>query len=84
MTPTLAVLAFLVIVAVYVRTRLSAVVLYEYERGLLYVYGRYVSLLEPGQHWMWTGARLVTRVDMRPRIAGVPGTGSADRRRDRG
>lgn len=41
-------------------------IIYEYERGLLYHDGRFVSLLEPGayRHWRWQNVR-ITKVSLR-------------------
>src|SRR5436309_6751829 len=40
---------------------LGAVTIYEYERGLLYVHGRFHSVLEPGRYYLWpfTGRKIV-------------------------
>lgn len=66
-------LLVLAIAGLYVRARLRRTTVFEYERGLLYVGGRFRSLLDPGQYWIWTPSRTVTKVDARPRIAAVPG-----------
>lgn len=63
----------LAIAALYVRGQRRKITVFEFERGLLYVGGKFRSLLEPGQYWIWTPSRTVTKVDVRPRIAAVPG-----------
>jgi len=73
MTQTLLVLLILAILGLFVRARLRKITIFEYERGLLYTAGKFRSLLEPGQYWIWTPTRAVTKVDVRPRIASVPG-----------
>jgi regulator of protease activity HflC (stomatin/prohibitin superfamily) len=73
MTQLLVTLLVLAIVGLFVRARLRKVTIFEFERGLLYTAGKFRTLLEPGQYWIWTPTRSVTKVDVRPRIASVPG-----------
>ena len=73
MTQLLVVVLAAAIIALYLRTRLRNVTVFEFERGLLYVGGKFRSLLEPGQYWIWTPSRTVSKVDVRPRITAVPG-----------
>jgi regulator of protease activity HflC (stomatin/prohibitin superfamily) len=73
MTQTLIGLLVLAIAGLFIRARLRKVTVFEFERGLLYVAGRFRALLDPGQYWLWTPSRTVTKVDVRPRIATVPG-----------
>jgi regulator of protease activity HflC (stomatin/prohibitin superfamily) len=73
MTQLIIVVLALAIVALYVRARFRKVTVFEFERGLLYVGGKFRSLLEPGEYWIWVPSRSVTKVDIRPRIAAVPG-----------
>lgn len=73
MTQLLLVILALAIIGLYVRTQLRKVTVFEFERGLLYVAGKFRSLLEPGQYWIWMPSRTVSKVDVRPRIAAVPG-----------
>ena len=74
-TASLIVLALFlaIVVAAGIRARFRRVTVFEYERGLLYVGGRFHALLEPGQYWIWAATRTVTKIDTRPRIAAVPG-----------
>ena len=69
----LIVLLVLIVAGVYVRLRLRKTTVLEYERGLLYVGGRFRTLLDPGEYWSWSASRKVTKVDVRPRFASVPG-----------
>ena len=73
MTQTLIALLAVAVAALYVRARLRKVTVFEYERGLQYVAGKFRQLLEPGEYWLWTPSRTVVKVDVRPRIAAVPG-----------
>jgi regulator of protease activity HflC (stomatin/prohibitin superfamily) len=66
-------LAIVAIVVLAVRSRFRQITVFEYERGLLYVRGRFRAVVDPGQYWIWTPTRMLTKVDTRPRIAAVPG-----------
>jgi regulator of protease activity HflC (stomatin/prohibitin superfamily) len=73
MTQLIIIALALAIAALYVRARFRKITIFEYERGLLYVGGKFRSLLEAGEYWLWMPSRTVTKVDVRPRIAAVPG-----------
>ncbi len=48
--------------------------IFEYERGLKYVKGRFKQVLGPGQYWLWTfGSTTIRKIDMRPQYLSVPG-----------
>ena len=48
--------------------------IFEYERGLKYVKGRFKQVLGPGQYWLWAfGSTTIRKVDMRPQYLSVPG-----------
>jgi len=49
------------------------VTVFEFERGLRYVKGRFQQVLEPGRYWLWTRSTVVQKVDVRPKFATVPG-----------
>ena len=50
------------------------VTVFEYERGLKYVKGRFRQVLPPGQYWVWLfGSTLIRKVDIRPQYISVPG-----------
>lgn len=72
MTPVV-VLLVLALAGLYARARLRRSTVFEYERGLLYVGGHYRALLDPGQYWIWTPTRTLTKVDTRLRMVAVPG-----------
>src|SRR5215470_18335549 len=55
------------------RRRLERVVVYEYQRGVLYRRGRRVRTLEAGVYWLVRGVSSVVTVDLRSRIAVVAG-----------
>jgi regulator of protease activity HflC (stomatin/prohibitin superfamily) len=66
-------LALVVVAALLIASRVRTVTVFEYERGLLYVRGRFQSVLEPGRYRLWTSARTINKVDVRPRVVAVPG-----------
>jgi regulator of protease activity HflC (stomatin/prohibitin superfamily) len=67
-------LAVVAATALLVASRLlRTVTVFEYERGLLYDRGRFQSLVEPGRYRLWTSARTISKVDVRPRVVAVPG-----------
>lgn len=47
-------------------------IVYEYQRGVLYVRGRFRRVLEPGRYWV-SGARSIVTVDTRPVFITIPG-----------
>lgn len=50
------------------------VTIFEYERGLKYVKGRFKQVLSPGQYWVWLfGSTVIRKVDIRPQYVSVPG-----------
>jgi regulator of protease activity HflC (stomatin/prohibitin superfamily) len=50
------------------------ITIFEYERGLKYVKGRFRQVLPPGQYWVWLlGNTRIRKVDIRPQVISVPG-----------
>lgn len=51
------------------------ITVFEYERGLKYVKGRFKQVLPPGQYWVWCllDSTTIRKVDIRPQYASVPG-----------
>jgi regulator of protease activity HflC (stomatin/prohibitin superfamily) len=69
----LVVVALVVVCVVVVRALFERVTVYEFERALRYDRGRYVRLLEPGQHWVYRRRMTLKKVDVRPSFISVPG-----------
>ena len=46
---------------------------FEYERGLTYVRGRFIKILPPGQYWILAFNTRVTKIDIRPKFVTIPG-----------
>jgi regulator of protease activity HflC (stomatin/prohibitin superfamily) len=49
------------------------ITIFEYQRGLRYSNGKYVGVLEPGRHWIYTPNTTVTRIDAREQSIALPG-----------
>ncbi|MEM9976063.1 MAG: slipin family protein [Cyanobacteria bacterium P01_D01_bin.2] len=50
------------------------ITVFEYERGLKYIKGRFKQVLGPGQYWLWAlGSTTIRKVDMRSQYLSVPG-----------
>ncbi len=52
---------------------IGRIVIYEYQRGLLYRQGKFVAVLQPGQHFYFRLTHAVTRIDVRTTNATIPG-----------
>ena len=61
------------VVGVAARVLLARVTIFEYQRGLLYRYGRFKSLLGPGTHWIFRPATAVQTVDVRETLLPLTG-----------
>ena len=48
-------------------------VIFEYQRGLLYRNGKFVSTLQPGQHTFFAPGALIQKVDVREQYVTLPG-----------
>ncbi len=44
----------------------------EYERGVMYTFGRYTGIMQPGWRFMWPYFQQVTKVDIRTKAVEVP------------
>jgi regulator of protease activity HflC (stomatin/prohibitin superfamily) len=44
----------------------------EYERGVVYSFGRYTGIMDPGWRFMWPYVQQVTKVDIRTKAVEVP------------
>ncbi len=49
------------------------IVIYEYQRGLLYRQGKFVRVLQPGHHFYFRLTHTVTRIDVRTINLTIPG-----------
>ncbi len=62
-----------IVIAIIYRRIMLTVTIFEYQRGLKYVRGRYVGLLPPGRYAFWRHTTHVTYADIRPVTECVPG-----------
>src|SRR3990172_5095030 len=49
------------------------IIIFEYQRGLLYRYGKFLRILEPGLHWHHRLIHTIHRVDLRSRFVTIQG-----------
>lgn len=71
--PYALVLMVVAVAVLLVSLRLERVVIYDYQRGVLYRRGRRVETLGAGAYWIVRGVSSVATVDVRSRIAVVAG-----------
>ena len=64
--------ALFIIVVKFV-SNVKRVTIFEYERGVKYVKGRFAEILEPGQYWFFTYHTSITKTDLRPRFVSISG-----------
>lgn len=63
----------LLIVALRLLSNLRQIVVFEYERGLMYRDGKIQRVLEPGRYWYFQFFQTVTKMDIRARFITIPG-----------
>lgn len=69
----LVVIAAVMLVLVVRLFNLKFVTIYEFQRGLKYVNGRYRETLQPGQYWISGLRTAITPVDVRAQYISIPG-----------
>jgi regulator of protease activity HflC (stomatin/prohibitin superfamily) len=52
---------------------LQRIIIFEYERGLLFGFGKFQRVLGPGWHWIFSPAQAVRKVDVRTEFVTVAG-----------
>jgi len=60
-------------IVLYLLWNRRKIVIFEYERGLLFKRGKYERLLKPGQHWYFRSVHMIHKMDIRARIISLPG-----------
>jgi regulator of protease activity HflC (stomatin/prohibitin superfamily) len=63
----------LIVVLLLARGLLTSVIVFEYQRGLKFVDGKFVGMVDPGRHWLWRPSQEVRVVDSRESLLPVPG-----------
>jgi regulator of protease activity HflC (stomatin/prohibitin superfamily) len=69
----LVVVAVVVAVMIVAKYGLRRTTVYEYERGIQYVRGKFQAVIPPGQYWYVPWSTSVRKVDVRPRFASITG-----------
>lgn len=54
-----------IVVSIITAAKFRKVVIFEHEKGLKYIKGRYVETLGPGSYRFWSGSTEVTKIDVR-------------------
>jgi regulator of protease activity HflC (stomatin/prohibitin superfamily) len=67
------VVVFVAFLSNIVRNIGRRVTVFDYERGLKYVKGRFKSVLEPGQYWYMPLFSTIDKIDIRPRFVSISG-----------
>lgn len=76
MKPSIEIIFFVFLAFIFwmsIRNIMLKVTVFEFERGLQYVKGRYKKLLGPGEYWILKTRSSITKVDVRPKVIAVPG-----------
>jgi regulator of protease activity HflC (stomatin/prohibitin superfamily) len=69
----IAAVAAVLVVTIVMKYGVRRVTVYEFERGLKYVRGKFRVVLPPGQYWYWPWFTAVRKLDVRPRFASITG-----------
>lgn len=67
------VIGFIALLSGVVRNLARRVTVFEYERGLKYVKGRFKFVMEPGQYWYVPLLSTIDKIDVRPRFVSISG-----------
>jgi regulator of protease activity HflC (stomatin/prohibitin superfamily) len=74
MTTTLALFGLIALLAwLILRANLRSVTVFEYERGLRFLRGKFSGVAEPGKYWLWAGRSHIQKVDTRLRVISMAG-----------
>jgi regulator of protease activity HflC (stomatin/prohibitin superfamily) len=73
MEVVIALILIVVVATVVLRRSIKRVVVFEYERGILYSGGRFQRILEPGAYWCLTPTTTILKLDLRPRFVSITG-----------
>ncbi|MBN2311548.1 MAG: hypothetical protein JXR94_21400, partial [Candidatus Hydrogenedentes bacterium] len=62
-----------IVVAVFLAATVRRITVFEYERGLRYVKGRFRGVLSPGHYWYVRLSTHIRTLDIRPRFVSITG-----------
>ncbi|HOJ78966.1 MAG TPA: SPFH domain-containing protein [Bacillota bacterium] len=60
-----------ILLQIFLNNLFPKVTIFDHEKGILYVRGRFSKVLEPGQHRYFQKSSVITKVDMRPATIGL-------------
>lgn len=60
-------------IAVFILYGVRRFTIFEYERGLRYVQGKFKSVVEPGQYWYMPFFTFIRKLDIRPQFVSITG-----------
>lgn len=63
----------IVLLAFFFKYAIRRITILEYERGLMYVKGKFSKILEPGQYWYSPLVVIIQKLDGRPRFTSITG-----------
>jgi regulator of protease activity HflC (stomatin/prohibitin superfamily) len=66
-------IAIMLFAILYALSKFKKITIFEHERGLKYVKGKFTGTLEPGQYWIYQPITAVSRIDIRPRFISITG-----------
>jgi regulator of protease activity HflC (stomatin/prohibitin superfamily) len=66
-------IAIVVAIAIFLWYWVRRITIFEYERGLKYVRGKFKSVMEPGQYWYIPFFTSIRKLDIRPQFVSITG-----------
>src|SRR5512146_2538616 len=66
------VIAAVALVVLFRSVGLRSQIIYEYQRGIIYVRGRFRGIAQPGKYWL-LGSKTILPIDVRPVFITIPG-----------
>ena len=66
-------IVLIVLLAIFFKFAIRRITILEYERGLMYVKGKFSRLLQPGQYWYSPLFVIIQKLDCRPRFTWITG-----------
>ena len=63
----------IVLLALFLKFGIRRITILEYEKGLMYIKGKFRKMLEPGQYWYTPLSTIIHKLDIRPRFVSITG-----------
>lgn len=67
------ILVLFIIIILVINWLVKSITVFEYERGLKYINGKFVAILEPGKYWFLNLFTTITKIDIRPKFVSITG-----------